>query len=217
MSRKKRDDPEFDPPRDEDFVPLSSVLPPATDAVHEPVVPHALLSGRSAQEILAKITKGDPLWIRGRCDVRMRARAIMISPSRLTAKTLAHVAIAARKYPGHPPFAEWAAHQVDRAIDEALYEDRLGLAEPDDHDFASKTWNVDRKTARQGVAAFNGLPDAVRRHYWDAVIEGKAMSRVAQDCGTTQQLVEASIRRALLAITTLGATERLFGGKPDDE
>jgi hypothetical protein len=176
----------------------------------------SLLAGPNEHDILRRITEDDPLWLRGRSDARMRALAYLIWLPRLELKSAARVAHAALNYAGEPHLAEWLAFQVDLAIEDVLVEDREGLAEPGDYDFAATLWRTTPEVARRSIVAFNDLPFPARRAYWALAIDGRTIAAcVGQGMGTKRE-IEARVTRALITLlqqTDPGGPDAPDGGR----
>lgn len=181
-----------------------------------------LLVGSSPREIAARITPGDPLGFAGRCEARLRERALLVAPNRLLPRALARTARAAMSYRGTPPLANWLSARVDQAIEDCLLEDREDehahrpATDPRDsrYAFVAEVWGVPPAVARAACIVFNDLPSVVRRAWWALTVEGKSINRYVAEGHGPPQRVEARVKRAIQAMSLL----RDPGGEdPDDQ
>src|SRR3954464_13835959 len=99
---------------------------------------HSLLAHRSAREVLARLSDGDPLEIHARCIARIEHHARFIDVRRLHARSVARIAHAAPRYRGEPALDPWLEERIDASIEDLLNED----AEEDRSDIpASEPWD----------------------------------------------------------------------------
>src|SRR5947208_4798755 len=82
-----------------------------------------LLRGASANEVLSKLHRGDPLELMARCGERVRNQALLLQVDRLYLRTIARMAFAAHDYRGVPPLDAWIADVMRLAQRELLSED----------------------------------------------------------------------------------------------
>jgi hypothetical protein len=170
-----------------------------------------LLSGADAAQILHKIAPADPLGIAARCGARLHARAQLIAHERAVARSLAQTAYAAVRYRGQPELGAWLDAQIDRALDTLLNDDREDEAagrptdEPWDPRFAfvSEVWGVSPALARRACVVFNALPIVVRQAWWALTVQGKSINRYVAEGSGPPPLVEARVKRAILAMSKL--------------
>jgi len=185
-----------------------------------------LLRGASAREILAKITAGDPLELSPRVQERLRARALLLSPDRLRARSLARVARDALSYAGEPPLAAWLMGRIERSIEELMEEDREAdrsapatpELEESRYAFLANALGIELGVARRGCVVFNDLPDPVRADFFAVVVERTSVAAHAAASGRDGLVVENNVKRAIRALSLL--EDQLgygrFGG-PSDE
>lgn len=197
------------------------------EPIAKPCYPgHELLHGSSASQILAKIAPGDPLGVAARCKARLDVRAQLIAHERAVARSLAQVAFAAVRYRGEPDLASWLDRQIDRAIDALLNDDREDeiarrpTDEPWDPRFAfvSEAWGVSPALARRACIVFNDLPSIVRQAWWALTVHGKSINRYVAEGFGPPQLVEARVKRAIVAMSKFadpGGDDPL--DQPEDE
>jgi DNA-directed RNA polymerase specialized sigma24 family protein len=211
MHPERKRHPEAEAPSD--LVPLAGLFTPAEHSAPPMFTPAFegadVLSGASPSEVLARLVRGDPLGVGLRCHRRRRERATLIDPARLTSIAMARVARSAMQYRGEPELDAWLVSCVDLAIDDARTQDREAAADavlpadPQHFDFAAKAWNVEARVARDACSTFNDLPDVVRVAYWRAILEGKGLARGAEELGVRRKIVEARVKRAIVALGTL--------------
>jgi len=184
---------------------------PAESAARESFAGSELLSGANASQILEKIAPSDPLGITARCGARLHSRAQLIAHERAVARSLAQTAYAALRYRGQPELAVWLDAQIDRALDMLLNDDREDEAagrptdEPWDPRFAfvSEVWGVSPALARRACVVFNALPIVVRSAWWALTVQGKSINRCVAEGFGPPPLVEARVKRAILAMSKL--------------
>lgn len=163
----------------------------------------ALLKGESPREVLRKLTDGDPLELRARCEAQLRERALLVALERAFAKALAVTARKAMSYRGEPALDAWLAQNVAHALDDALLEDRDGGGDARHYEFVARVWDMQPDVAQRACGAFNGLPRAVRAAYWALAIEGKTLRRLVAEGHGPPKLAEARVERALITLGTL--------------
>jgi len=144
-----------------------------------------LLTGAGPREILQAISLHDPLAMQRRCLHHLRRRALLVAPGRLTVRSLAHTAYAARRYRGDPPLDDWLRERIDAALEGLLRDDmeeeHAGHAGSGgwDRRFAciADALEVEPELGRVAAVTFNELPHAARAAYLAIVIGGVSLRR----------------------------------------
>jgi hypothetical protein len=178
---------------------------PGADAVP------ACLRGRSADEVLEKLDRGDPLGIERRARRAIEQRAVLLDVERVVARGMAQVAFAARLYKGWPPVELWTERAVEGAIEALLDEDRESMAlskSPQVEDrpnfaFLCDALGITPERALQVTVVFNDLPTVVRRCYYDTFVLGRSIEDCAASGIGTRAEVESHLLRALTAMSLL--------------
>jgi DNA-directed RNA polymerase specialized sigma24 family protein len=188
-------------------------------ASDERAIPECL-SGRSADEVLAKLDAGDPLGIESAARSLLVERAFLVDVERLVARGMAQAAYSARLYRGWPPLAAWLRQCLERALAGLLEEDRermldggpLPREDELSYAFLRESHGVAPERAVAVAVVFNDLPDLVRRCYYDVFVLEKGIEGCAASGAGTKSEVERHLLRALTAMSTLRDPARPDGG-----
>lgn len=184
-------------------------------------VQRSLLSGSSPGAILERIIPGDPLGLEPRCRTYLREWAVLIDLERLFARTAARIAYHAFRENGTAG-SEIIEDCLANAVEELLEQDReeiaLGLGPMEVEDglerarFLAETLGIEFADSLGACVAFNDLPPAVRRSYWERVVEGRSLERcVSMGLGRAEE-IEANVRHALQTLS--GYKDSGPGGPP---
>ena len=163
-----------------------------------------LLDGPSASSILVRIVDGDPLGIEPICRALLRERALLVDSERAITTTFAFIARRAVSASGTIELGPWLARVAAEALDDMLRDDRESAEqseriEPDDLRYAAfaEVLGLTTGAAARACAAFNRLPDRVRKDFWEATREGRSMDEVGRTSDRTAQEVRVNVERAL--------------------
>lgn len=142
-------------------------------------------------EVLARIRDGDPLRIGGICVAYVERHALLLQFDRLYSRAQLRVAVAAARYEGAPPPADWLAPRVHEAAYELLAEDRDGEA---GQELDSSGWSlrynilaaqlgIEPGETRRIAIVFNHLDEEVRRAFFRVVLRGQPVAEYAVAAG----------------------------------
>jgi hypothetical protein len=139
-----------------------------------------LFAARDAHELLGRLADGDPLDLRGRVRLRLRAAWLLLHPDRVLLRSVALVAFRAPLYSGRPPVDFWCDQLVGLAVQQLLQEDAVAEAElrpateeaQVHHMLFRELFGIAPAFARRASVRFHGLPEVTRRLIWHAVVEG---------------------------------------------
>jgi hypothetical protein len=171
------------------------------------------LSGGTPREILARIVHDDPLHVRERVALALRARRLLLDADRVQLRALAHVARAAVSYRGRPELVDWIDVQVTRAIDDLLAADEHAdqVASSSDADFSAgfaalaRPLGLEPAQMRRACSAFNRLPEPERRAFFELVIDGRSLDELARNGRESATEIARCARRALETILSRSA------------
>ncbi|MEQ1892027.1 MAG: hypothetical protein ABL998_05750 [Planctomycetota bacterium] len=140
------------------------------------------------REIHARLLENDPLRLRERCAVRLRARWILIEPDRAFARSAACAALCAAQDQPPPDLEKWAIACIDKAFEQILASDRAAELAGDPPDEEQRTFPlltdclmVAPERVRSVALAFQALEDPVRRAFFELLVEGREVLQVLQE------------------------------------
>lgn len=170
-----------------------------------------LLSGERPSDVMARVTRGDPLDVGGRSVKRLRERAFLIDSGRLCLRAMAHIAHGAPSYRGDPPLASWLQACIDEAIVELMEEDAYEEAAGQEFDgewrerygFLVDLLGIPPAKARKACIVFNALPPKDRRTFWAICVEGKSVHRYVAEGHGPPKKVEQRIEKVFRALSFL--------------
>ena len=177
-----------------------------------------ILAGASPRTVLARISSGDPLGIRGIVAARLRARWLVLDAEPVFVRALARIAAGAPHWRGRPPLAAWLDHEVDRAIDHVQAE----CARPSPRwpsasqpgETLARPLGLDGPTARALLAAFNERTREEREAFQRLVLAAEPLDRVAGEAGVSASEIGRRARRALDALLAVGSREPAHSAAP---
>ncbi len=131
---------------------------------------------------------------------------------RLTVRSLARTAHAARRYRGDPPLERWLSRRIDAALADLLREDleeeRTGTDLPGGwdrrHAHTVRVLGVAPALGRLASVTFNELEYEARAAYCAIVIEGVSLHRFVAEGRGPPERVRADLARAERALARLG-------------
>ncbi len=141
-----------------------------------------LLAGASPREVLARLTSGDPLALRGVVAARLSEQALLLDADRVWLRAVARVARFSTRYRGEPALERWLCGQVDDAILDCL---ESGDSPPHDALDGATTG------AATGAGASSAGRGATRPAQRDA--SNDAAGEVAEDSRTLSGQIAGSI------------------------
>lgn len=168
-----------------------------------------VLVARSPRVVLERLLAGDPLALRRRTRGVLERERWFLPPACVLFRSAARVAYDAMSYRGRPALDVWLAGRIERAIADALVdqreEERMQLPAEDAEDGAfhaaiARRLGVEETLGRLACTILNGLPLEVRRAVHATVVERKSINRwVAEGHGPPAR-VRRHLRRARRAI-----------------
>lgn len=148
-----------------------------------------ILGSGTAREILAKLVRGDPLGLVGRCRLHILDQALLVDPTRLSVKTFARAAYVAalRGYHGKPALDVWLDQRMTEALEELWLDDaeqEMQGTPPSEVDqpfleTVAHLTEVENELARRLCLVFNRLPLAQRRPFFLVAIDGRSFEQAA--------------------------------------
>jgi hypothetical protein len=140
------------------------------------------------REIHARLLENDPLRLRERSAVRLRARWVLIEPDRAFARSAACAALGAAQEEPPAELAAWADACIDRAFEQILERDRASELAGDPPDEEQRTFPlltdcllVAPERVRPVTIAFHALEDSTRRAFFELMVEGRQVLEVLQE------------------------------------
>lgn len=167
-----------------------------------------LFAGGSPREVLSRLVPGDPLGVRQRLARVLTDEALLVDADRAHLRALARCARAAMRYHGKPEIDEWVDERVREALTEIVREDAEAArssAPPDAgsaFEALARPLGLDPAHMRSACAAFNCLPIDERRAFFDWVVRGRALDRLAAEARTNASEIARRARRALDVLRT---------------
>lgn len=163
---------------------------------------------------LSVLGDGSRLELAQRCRERWRARAYLVEPAQLEARSLARLAFELAVRPGTEP-GELCSEAIDLAVDDLVRMQGarawMGGAGADRGELERHLVDelgVEPRSVLARLCAFNACDEAARVAYFACCIEGASIDEHAARRGVARDEVREALRRALGTI--LGAGE---GGK----
>jgi hypothetical protein len=146
------------------------------------------LRGSDAQEILARLSEGDPLHLVEATARRLREVWILLDPERAYRRALAVCAKAASKEDPPEDLATWVRAKIDLALEQLVRQDREAeRARPETLSEEEKTFPLlteslflDPELVRTASVAFNSLEALPRRAFFELLIEGRELAEVIE-------------------------------------
>lgn len=166
----------------------------------------ALLVGKTSEQVMLRLRKGDPLELVRRCVERIEERALLMDAHRLAVRAVAYVAyIAVREeYRGVPPLDVFLSKQIDESIDSIMDEDwaseyRREPLEPDDRRYKmiSREAGIEPAMARRASLALNTEPIRQRRMFYGVFVKNKPLATVARENALGIKEAKAMIKATL--------------------
>ena len=166
----------------------------------------ALLVGKTSEEVMMRLRKGDPLKLVQRCSERIDQRALLMDVHRLAVRAVAYVAYIAvlEEYRGVPPLDAFLAKQIDESIDSIMDEDwaseyRREPLEPDDRRYRmiSREAGIEPAMARRASLALNTEPIRQRRLFYGVFVKNKPLATVARENALGIKEAKGMIRATL--------------------
>jgi hypothetical protein len=155
---------------------------------------------------LSVLGDGSRLELAQRCRERWRARAYLVDPGHLEARSLARLAFELAARPGTSP-GELCRLAIDLAVDDLvrLQGSRAWVGgaseEPSEVErHLVDELGVDPRLAPARLCAFNACDEAARAAYFDCCIEGASLDEHAARSGAGLDEARDALRRALRAI-----------------
>jgi len=160
---------------------------------------------------LSVLGDGSRLELAQRCRERWRARAYLVEPAHLEARSLARLAFELAVRPGTEP-GELCSEAIDLAVDDLVRMQGarawLGEAGADRGELERHLVDelgVEPRSVLARLCAFNACDEAARVAYFACCIEGASIDEHAARRGVARDEVREALRRALGTI--LGAGE----------
>src|SRR6185503_14751937 len=147
----------------------------------EPVFWPSFLRGGDANEILARLSEGDPLRLQEASARRLREVWYLLEPERVYHRALAVCAKAASKEAPPTDLGLWVRTQLDLAIEQLVRKDceaehaHPELVAEDEKVFPLLTDSLmlDPELVRSTSVSFNALDPLPRRAFFELLIEGR--------------------------------------------
>lgn len=168
----------------------------------------ALFEGSNSREILVKLITGDPLELGPRCRALLEERSLLMSLDRLHFRSAARIAYLAYGRGGRGLGRNFVEERIEASLRDLLEEDDT-LILPEEADVDLREAPYPRVAAILGLeplqavgacAAFNGLPDALRRMCFPVLIQGLSLKACHErGLGSPAEILEG-LRTALRAI-----------------
>ncbi len=186
----------------------------------------AILGAGSPRAVLARIVDGDPLDLRGRCELRLRSQAVLLDLNRVHLRCAAHVARHAAAFSGQPPIDVWLAERVRKATQEILHENAEAAASgaipmpPDDERLrlVADTFGIDPAQIGLACVAFNRQAYEARAAFHGLILDACEPKAWCAENSTTIDRAMGALRSALWALGVregLDLDELLRGGDDD--
>lgn len=160
------------------------------EATREPRPAHwpSFLRGADANEILSRLSAGDPLRLQEAAARRLREVWFLLEPERVYHRALAVCAKAASKEDPPADLAIWLRSKLDLAIDQLVQKDHEAehahpeLVAEDEMVFPLLTDSLmlDPELVRSTSVSFNALDPLPRRAFFELLIEGRAVGEVIE-------------------------------------
>ena len=170
----------------------------------------ALLVGKTTEEVMLRLRKGDPLGLVQRCSERIDTRALLMDVHRLAVRAVAYVSYIAvmEEYRGVPPLDVFIAKQIDESIDSIMDEDwaseyRREPLEPDDRRYRmiSREAGIEPAMARRASLALNTEPIRQRRLFYGVFVKNKPLATVARENALgikeAKVMIKATLKKVL--------------------
>lgn len=170
----------------------------------------ALLVGKTSEQVMQRLRKGDPLELVRRCAERIDERALLMDTHRLAVRAVAYVAYIAvmEEYRGVPPLDVFILKQIDESIDSIMEEDwaseyRREPLEPDDRRYRmiSREAGIEPAMARRASLALNTEPIRQRRMFYGVFVKNKPLAMVARENALgikeAKAMIKATLRKVL--------------------
>ena len=139
------------------------------------------------REIHARLLESDPLRLRERCAVRLRARWILIEPDRAFARSAARAALCAAQEEPPADLVKWAIACIDQAFEQILASDRAAELAGDPLDEEQRRFPlltdcllVPPERVRSIAVAFHALEVPIRRAFFELMVEGREVLEVLE-------------------------------------
>jgi len=168
----------------------------------------ALFEGASSRDVLVKLITGDPLELGPRCRAVLEERQLLMSSYRLHLRSAARIAYAAYGRAGRGLGGEFLAERIEASLRDLLEEDdtavlpselEIDLNEPP-YPRVAAILGIELQQALGACAAFNGLPDALRKRCFPVLIRGWSLRTCTErGLGPPDEIIEG-LRTALQAI-----------------
>ena len=149
----------------------------------------ARLAGRTAREVLARISDGDPLRLYPLCAHRTRERYFVVDPDRVFERALSSVAVGMEIDSSGCERADWLIERIDAALRSVLEEDReaertgarteSGFLDPKYLVFV-EAFGTEPARARSAAVQFNGLDERARKAFFHLLVDGESVEACLQ-------------------------------------
>ena len=173
-----------------------------------------LLRGDSPQQVLERLTKGDPLELGARLPDRLEEQGYLIFPVRVIDLLFAHIAYGSMDYEGDPPLEVFLQRCIDKAVASYLTleseDERKGAPIDFDGDpyyvLISEMLGVERDLSRLVLLHYNHLPLPTRRTFHSIMIVQKSMNRWVAEGNGPPERIRDQLEYALEFLSSLGGT-----------